>query len=238
MSYGPLFQYQARAEPVLVEAQAETITLDKWIGSAEVPQRRAAATPASETIAPLEPSLIVAQNLDWLREIETPQAQLQRDQLAAGVWPVFVPTPFDWLMPASEPQRKAAANVANDSRQNVEPIATGLSVFDWFRGTEQPTLPPHPRQQGQCTPVLEPSLTTVPPLDWMQPDANAWQRQPARLPAGVEGGVYQGVPIAPAATAATPGGAFTRSDTRRGLDRQPQSGFTRDDTRRGFTGGR
>lgn len=63
--------------------------------------------------------------------------------------------------------------------------------------------------------------------------------QPARLPAGVEGGVYQGVPIENPATATTPGGAFTRSDTRRGFNRTSAArSFQRTDTRRGFKGGR
>lgn len=52
--------------------------------------------------------------------------------------------------------------------------------------------------------------------------------------------LYSGILAAgPAAMATTPGGAFTRSDTRRGFNRtQAARSFQRTDTRRGFKGGR
>jgi len=90
-------------------------------------------------VEPLEPSLVVAQNLDWLVETHRPPAGPE-PLVQEGLWiGVLEPTLF--------------------VEQNL----------DWLRLTEQPLFAKPPLvQEGLWIGILEPTLFTEQNLDWLQ----------------------------------------------------------------------
>lgn len=191
-----LWQYQGRAEPLF--SGPETVTVDRW--APVLPDyRRAVSLRQYQTHAgPVEP-ITAAEDVTldkWHADQWQPLPRSVR-QPQPGSWVVepslyIVPT-TGWDPGVTDRPRTPPRYPQGDLVAPVEPpVAVAEVAMDWLTEPVLPQWRAAPRHPGIVTPVLEPSLTSVPPLDWLVPCA-VWMRPPARLRGGV--GIYVGEPI-------------------------------------------
>lgn len=216
--------------------EGETVTLDKWHAPSVVPGRPRSRLPGQWS-GVLEPSLFVAPPVGWDVPAAVPVRSGRR--LPGGLFgPVYVETPaatvyLDWLTPQSAPSRRvvrptgglfapvttadpfdwlsAPADVTRRKPTQLSALTGPPQVgtpFDWLpTPLAAPVRPTRPA--GLTTPVLEPSLTTVPPLGWLVPGDDTPVR---RLVVRVGAGVYTGEPIATPISAGLVGGIWNVRD--------------------------
>lgn len=175
-----LWQYQERAEPVLVSAAAETVTVDKWHPMSEVPVRRRSVIAAvSPALAFVSVSAIeaVAPAMAWHVPQPTPVRSIRRAINSGGILVEIVAAASEtvtldkWFQPASVPVR----------RPPWRPQFKGINCFD-ANGIRDPNLDDweprlpknpvvrRPRVLGGGSVVVDfsvPVPPTVPELSWL-----------------------------------------------------------------------
>jgi hypothetical protein len=197
-----LFQYQGKAEPVLVpQSDTETVTLDKWEPRAFDPPRPPRRNPHGGAFATAEPSITAPLgDLDWLRETSTPTLPARRNlpgAYAAPVEPIAEALDdLDWLTETTRPRNPVAPRQAGLVTPVLEPTLTQSVDFGWYAPASEPQMRQMPRPPGGATPVLEPSLTEAPPQGWALTQ-DQWAPPRRRLPASVRPGEYVAEPSVP-----------------------------------------
>lgn len=185
------WQYQSRAEPVLVPS-AETITLDKWYRPASEPVRAAVgiATAVLATIGMVEPAGAFDEIIgyQWQQPTSQPVLVAPRPVDEGGSFfgslDPIIPS-FGWYEPASEPVRTARFLVGGLSVQNIDPISTSetITLDKWYQPASEPVrVVPRALDVGWF--AWHTDTPDPPELSWFQPASEPVRLIPRALDVG------------------------------------------------------
>lgn len=189
-----LFQYQVKAEPV--STSGESITPDKWIGSADVPRSSwarktaiAAVVLAANTAFAFTPTPVVNPD-QWLPRLETPRWDIKREQFKyPNLFYADTPraenvTVDRWHPDIEKPRwdRKRQQYTYPSSFLGDIPRAESVTVDRWHPSIEQPriTRPSRIYESGPNNPYPIPNVVAT-PFDWYAPQSEPIQKRATRI---------------------------------------------------------
>jgi hypothetical protein len=134
------FLYPSLQEPVsIVEAPAETVTLDKWFAPLSQPIR--GRTTTGQQFLAFVPN---PETLAWYVPVQQPQAGKPRQQQEALFWSGHAPLQVDdWRSPIEQPQRRTARQYQEFFWGYTTPAsAEDVTLDKWFTPAGQPQFKP------------------------------------------------------------------------------------------------
>lgn len=209
----PLFQYQARAEPLQpIAAAGETVTCDKWLAQHPQPIRRRAAVAliAAGLFAPPDVGAASVSVEQWQPTVSQPNRARHAVSGTTAVDPLSVAaapvTPDQWYGEWPQPSR-ARRRQDGAFATDPWPLTTALSL-DWDTSNVQPS-----RRQARQQPA---TFAFVPVVDAAAANVDLWLGEyPAkaangqRAPVVFAGGEFVVEPILPDEPAPAPGTTTT-----------------------------
>lgn len=162
-----IFQYQGKAEPVLVPVEAP---IDfAWFQSPGQPTRR---RPRAQTVQVVGPFVVSPPDLSWLTDTVQPivaRRSIAGTNVLAPLQPEESTIDLSWLVPVAMPVDRRRRSHGLSILAPLQPIET-VPDLSWFSATSQPTRTVRRAAGGTTVTPLEPTLTTSPPdLSWYQP---------------------------------------------------------------------